>query len=87
MGTYSAEQKEQLLKELKRLGWPVAGALPPGAKPHAIQNAKARGKKREELKKRYGMSDAQINDELDVLERQRHLTDCGPGNNAKHSPV
>ena len=68
MGTYSAKQKE-LLKELKRLGRPVAGASPNGTKPPVldIANADARRQIREELKKDYGMSDAQINDELESL--------------------
>ncbi len=66
MGTYSARQKE-LLKELKKLGRPVAGALPPGAKPPRLHAAEIRRQKQEELNKRYGMSDAQINDALESL--------------------
>ncbi len=67
MSTYSAEQRE-LLEELGRLGRPVAGALPPGAKPPALdtEDADARGQKREELK-RSGMTDAEIDYAIESL--------------------
>ncbi len=68
MGTYSAEQRE-LLKELKRLGRPVAGASPPGTKPpvwHA-EYAEADKQIREVLQDLYGMSDAEIDYAIESL--------------------
>ena len=68
MGKYSVQQSE-LLEKLRKLRRPMAGALGPGVKPPGLhaEDAAARKQMREELKKRYGMSDAEIDYAIESL--------------------